>query len=124
MGVPGHPPGDLYVSVKVRTGRDFWREGQDMHTTRPVSMRHAILGGPIHIEGPDGRVCEVAVPPGTQPGDIVKVPGGGVTGALGGAQGDLVVHVAVQLPKTLSARARKLLEELSEELTRGVPKGL
>jgi len=122
MGTPGHPPGDLYIDIRVRTGHDFWREGQDMHTSRKVSMRHAILGGPVHIEGPDGRECEVVVPPGTQPGDLVKVPGGGVTGALGGTRGDLVVHVVVQLPKALSARARKLLEELSEELTRGVPK--
>ena len=124
MGTPGHPPGDLYISVKIkaRPGGDFWREGPDVHSNRRVSMRHAILGGSVCIEGPDGTVREVEVPPGSQPGDVVRVRGGGVASPLGGNPGDLVVHVVVQLPKVLSVRGRKLLDELSEEMTRGVPK--
>lgn len=122
MGTPGHPPGDLYISVKIRAGGDFWREGPDVHVRRQVTMRHAILGGSMHISGPDGSAREVEVPPGTQPGDVVRVRGGGASGPLKGVAGDLVVHIVVQLPKALSARGRKLLEELSEELTRGVPR--
>lgn len=122
MGSPGYPPGDLYLNIRVRASSEFWRQGQDIHTSRRVTLGHAILGGPLRIEGPDGAVREVAVPPGTQPGDLVKVPGAGVVGALGGTTGDFIMHVVVQLPKTVSERAKKLLDELCEELTRRGPK--
>lgn len=119
MGSPGHPPGDLYLSIRIKANNDFWRQGQDVHTRKQVDMKHAILGGPTRIEGPDGSVREVMIPPGTQPGDLVRVPGAGVANPVGGAYGDLIVHVVVQLPKTLSSRAAKLLEELSDELSKG-----
>lgn len=123
-GSPGHPPGDLYVTIRVRAGVNggFWRDGLDVHTHKAVTMRHAILGGPICVEGPGGRMMEVDVPAGTQPGDLVKVRAMGARGPLGGSAGDLVVHVDVSLPRSLSPRGRKLLEELSEEMTRG-PQG-
>lgn len=123
-GSPGHPPGDLYVTVRIKAGTNggFWRDGLDVHIRKAVTMRHAILGGPICVEGPDGRMSEVDVPAGTQPGDLVKVRAMGARGPLGGSAGDLILHVDVSLPRSLSPRGRKLLEELSEEMTRG-PQG-
>lgn len=124
MGTPGHPPGDLYININISVSKDFRREGSDIHVTKSISLKHAILGGLICIEGPDGSVKEFEVPPGTQSEDILCIKGEGVTGPIGGISGDLIVHVHVQLPKVLSARGKKLLEEFSEELTRGVPESI
>ena len=122
QGTPGHPPGDLFVTIRVSASRQFWRDGNDLHTTKRVSMRHAINGGPIVFTGPDGQEVTVQVPTGTQPGDIIRVLSAGVAGPLSKVRGDLMVHVEVMLPRQLSIRARKLLDELMEELARG-PQG-
>ncbi len=119
QGTPGHPPGNLYIEIKVSAGKNFWREENDLHTSKRVSLRHAILGGPMHFAGPNGEELNLQVPPGTQPGDLVKVSGKGIKGALSKESGDLIVHIEVMLPRAVNARARKLLDELMEELARG-----
>jgi molecular chaperone DnaJ len=119
QGTPGHPPGNLFCNIKVSNSKLFWRDGADLHTTKRVSLRHAIVGGPMVFLGPNGQEVHMHVPPGTQPGDMVRLDGHGVTGPLSKAAGALVVHVEVMLPKVVSARAKKLLDELMEELVRG-----
>ena len=122
QGSPGHPPGDLFVTIKVASNKLFWREGNDLHTTKRVSIRHAILGGVIVFDGPDGQEISTQLPPGTQVGDTIRMAGGGVTGPLSKMSGDLVIHVEVMLPRQISVRAKKLLDEFMEELARG-PQG-
>jgi molecular chaperone DnaJ len=122
QGTPGHPPGDLFITIKVSASKLFWREGSHLHTAKRISMRHAINGGPISLVGPDGSEINMSIPVGTQPGDIIRAPGAGVSGPLAKARGDLMVHIEVMLPRQLSIRARKLLDELMEELSRG-PQG-
>jgi molecular chaperone DnaJ len=122
QGTPGHPPGDLLITIKVAASRQFWREGNDVHTTKRVSLRHAITGGPVIFTGPDGQTVSAQIPEGTQPGEIIRISGAGVAGPLSKARGDLMVHVEVMLPRQLSPRAKKLLDEFMEELSRG-PQG-
>ena len=52
------------------------------------------------------------VPAGTQHGDTLRVKGRGMT-RPGGGRGDLIVHVALTVPKKLNKRQRELLEELA-----------
>jgi molecular chaperone DnaJ len=119
VGSPGQPPGDLFVEVRIRSTDKVWRDQLDVHIQSKISLKHAILGGQLLAEGPDGQVHDLEVPPGTQPGDQVRKKSCGAKSPLKGSTGDLVVHIAVQLPKSLSPRGRELLEELSEELSRG-----
>jgi molecular chaperone DnaJ len=118
QGTPGHPPGNLFCNIKISASKSFWRENNDLHTSKRISLRHAIMGGPIVFEGPENRQFHVHVPSGTQPGDTVRVQGGGVQAPLSKSAGDLVVHLEVMLPRSLSARGQKLLDELMEELAR------
>jgi molecular chaperone DnaJ len=119
QGSPGHPPGDLYITIKVSASRQFWRESNDVHTTKRVSIRHAINGGPVVFTGPDHQEITVQIPAGTQPGDTIRTAGAGVVGPLSKTRGDLVMHVEVMLPRQLGPRAKKLLDELMDELARG-----
>jgi len=122
QGTPGHPPGNLFITIKVSANKNFWRDGNDLHTTKRVSLRHAVMGGPIVFLGLDGQEVNLNVPPGTQPGDMVRMAGCGVLGPLSKKSGDLIVHVEVALPRAMSARAKKLMDELMDELSRG-PQG-
>jgi molecular chaperone DnaJ len=64
----------------------------------------------------DGSEHELAVPAGTQPGQVLSVPGKGAPRLDGRGPGTLHVLVQVAVPKQLSKRARKLLQELRAAL--------
>jgi molecular chaperone DnaJ len=122
QGSPGHPPGDLYLTLKIIPSKLFWRDGQDLHTKKILSLRQAILGGGITFIGPDGAEVHVQIPAGSQPGDLVRIPSAGVLGVLSKTNGDLIIHLDVTLPKSLSNRGKKLLDEFIDELSRGPQK--
>lgn len=109
-GAMGGPYGDLYLTVEVGEHRFFRREGANLYLTLPVSIGEAAFGATIEIPGIDGPVS-VVVPPGVRSGTQLTVPGAG--GAQRGttARGDLIVTVAIVLPKELSEESRRLLQE-------------
>jgi molecular chaperone DnaJ len=57
---------------------------------------------------------EVSIPAGATFGEILRVKGKGVpTGK--NSRGDFMVKLDIELPKKLSGKARKIVEELREE---------
>ena len=58
---------------------------------------------------------ELVIPPGTQPGEIIRLKGEGVPYPRGGRRGDLLVEVKVDIPRELTPRQEELLRELSRE---------
>jgi molecular chaperone DnaJ len=60
---------------------------------------------------------EIEVAPGTQPGAVVTLRGRGMPTIGRGRRGDQQVVLNVVIPRNLTARQRKLLEELRSSLT-------
>ena len=112
-GVRGHAAGDLLVTVRIKPDDYLHREGDDLHCQATLTMTQAALGADLTVQGVLEDV-EVHVPSGTQNGDTVKVKGRGMPRS-GGSRGDLIVHMAVTVPKKLNKRQRELLEELAKE---------
>ncbi len=46
----GGPAGDLFLTINVEQHPDFTRQGNDLHTTVPVDVYTAMLGGKITIK--------------------------------------------------------------------------
>jgi molecular chaperone DnaJ len=115
-GPPGTPPGDLYVDVEVEEDELFERHGHDLITREHLSFAEATLGTKIIVDLPDDTSVTVKVDPGTQPGSVIRLRGKGVPRLDRRARGDLHVVLQVTVPKKLSRRARKLLQQLDEEL--------
>jgi DnaJ-class molecular chaperone len=113
MGTPGSPPGDLYIEVKIIENDRYYRKGADIYGNVKISLKDALSGGNISFEGFDGNI-NLFIPPGTQSGDEIRIPGAGVVTTK--SKGDFVARVAVSLPKIISPRGQKLLEELYDEL--------
>ncbi len=65
---------------------------------------------------PDEREVNVTFEPGVQPSNIVVVRGAGAPRLDRNGRGDLHVMVDVRVPKKLSKHAKKLLQELEQEL--------
>ncbi len=115
-GPTGTPPGDLYVDVSVEPDEQFEREAYDLITHEPVSFPEAALGGELHLTLPDDTEVSATVKAGTQPGTVITLSGRGIPRLDRRSRGDLHIVVDVQVPKKLSRRAKKLLQELEAEL--------
>jgi molecular chaperone DnaJ len=111
-GGHGGPAGDLYVLIQVAEHPIFVRDGVDIVCDVPVSFAQAALGTEIDIPTLDGR-RKLKVPAGTQSGHLFRLRGLGVPDLNGYSRGDQVVRLAVETPRTLSARQRELLEEFA-----------
>ncbi len=119
-GINGGPAGDLYVDVRVKPHPVFTRRGLDIVAEAPVSYIRAALGGTIEVETLFGRE-QLALPPGTQPGDVFAIRGKGMPEVRGRKRGDHHVLVKVQIPDRLTPRQRELLTELARESGEPLP---
>jgi molecular chaperone DnaJ len=111
-GVRGAASGDLIVSVRVAAHDYLHREGDDLHCRTEISVAQASLGATVKLPGLRGLI-DVEIPAGAQFGDTVRVRGEGMP-RLRGGEGDLIVHIAIGVPRKLSKRQRELMRELGE----------
>ena len=109
--------GDLYLRVRVAPDPTFERKGDDLQTTLRVPLTAAVLGGEAQVPTLEGSVG-IKIPPGTPAGQVFRLRGHGLP-QLGtpGERGDLLATLAVELPRTLTARQRELFEELRKSGT-------
>lgn len=110
----GGTSGDLYIKVHVHPDPVFSKEGSNLVMTLPIKLSDALLGGKRTIRTLESREIEVTIPIGVSSGQILRIQGKGVP--LGNNdRGDLYIKIDIPLPKKLSRKARKLIEELKEE---------
>jgi molecular chaperone DnaJ len=111
-GPNGGPAGDLYIFLKVKADPNFRREGPEIYSDATVSYVDAILGASIKCPIVDGEVT-IKVPPGTQPGQVMRLKGNGAP-KLGSAdvRGDHFVTINVEIPTDLSKEEEDLVEQL------------
>ncbi len=112
-GDPGAPRGNLRIQILVRPHTFFERKGNDLFCQVPISFPQAALGAEIEVPTLDGTE-RLAVPRGTQSGEILKLKGRGMPDVNGRGRGDELVEVVVETPRHLSPRQEELLRELAE----------
>jgi len=111
-GVGRAASGDLYLLVRILPHHKFWREGDDIYSEEAVNALAAAVGTERMVETLKGRV-KVKIPPGTQPGQKLRLRGFGVQ--KNHHRGDHYVVVRVTVPENLSEKQKKLLEAVLEE---------
>ena len=109
-GTRGAPPGDLYLEICVGPHDIFTRKRQDLYYRAPISFVEAALGTEVEVPTLTSST-RLVIPPGTQPGATLRIPGLGLPGLRGKALGDLVVVVDLQTPTQLSEAQKQLLKE-------------
>jgi molecular chaperone DnaJ len=110
-GAKGVQAGDLFVMVHSAPDPRFEREGPDLWRRETVSPAEAVLGAKRKIPCLDGEV-ELAIPPGTQPGTVLRLSGQGLPVFGGRGKGSLFVRVEVAVPQHLTPSQRDLYERL------------
>jgi molecular chaperone DnaJ len=112
-GIRGGEAGDLYVHMSVDSDPVFHREADDLVCRLSVPLTQAILGAQILVSSLDGEEI-IKIPPGTQPGAVVRLGGKGIQRLGGRGRGDLVIHLDIEIPRRLSAEQRAIVEQLAE----------
>ncbi len=113
-GMQGGSPGDLYVRIRVQQHELFVRDGHDLHCELHVPMVQAALGAQVTLETLYGEE-RVAVQPGAQFGDVVRLRRQGMPRLNGGgARGDLHVHLVVETPRQVDDEQADLLRQLAK----------
>ena len=105
-------PGDLYIKVQVETHATIKRDGTTLFTVLPIKLTDALLGGEYKVETLDSHI-DLKVPAGITHGELLRVKEKGVPTERG--RGDFMVRIQILMPKKLSKKAEKLVEELRAE---------
>jgi len=108
----GGPTGDLYLEIEVETDPVFSRDGDNLYVQLQIPFSGACLGTSVEVPTLDGNK-RVKVPPGITAGGKIRLAGFGVP-RRAGDKGDLYATIEVAVPKKLTDRQKKLLEELEE----------
>ncbi|MBI2599705.1 DnaJ domain-containing protein [Candidatus Daviesbacteria bacterium] len=103
--------GDLDIVFQVNRHPQFLREGADIFSEITVSIPQLVLGDVFEVTTVWGKV-KVKVPPGTQPGSLVKLKGKGAPRLGSAGHGDHFVRVNLEVPKNPSKQEKQLYEEL------------
>ena len=109
----GGPPGDCYCVIHVTEHELFHRQGQHLICQVPIAYPQAALGAVIEVPTLDGRE-ELTIPAGTQPGEVFTLRGRGMPDPRHRGRGDLLVQIAIEVPKKLATRHEEVLRELAE----------
>lgn len=111
--IPDGVSGDLYVKIHVNKHSVFRKEGYNLVMDLSIKLTDALLGATYPVRTLDGEI-EVKIPTSIKFGDILRVRNKGVP--LGnGRRGDLLIKVSIDLPKKLSRKTKKIVEELKEQ---------
>ena len=111
-GVNGGPAGDLYVMIHIREDRVFDRDGSNLWTGVTTSYPKLVLGGEESVKTLEGETVALRIPSGTDVGTVLRIAGKGLPKLNSASRGDLLVRVAVNIPKKVSAEEKELLTKL------------
>lgn len=102
---------DIDIVFHVSRNPEFIREGADIFSEITVSIPQLVLGDVFEVNTVSGTV-KVRVPPGTQPGSLVRLKGKGIARLGGGGHGDHYVRVNLKVPQNPTKQEKQLYEEL------------
>jgi molecular chaperone DnaJ len=109
--------GDLYVIINIQEHALFRRVDDDIHMDLPISFYDAVMGTSVEIPTLTGR-GSLRIPAGTPSGQTFRLKGKGFGIASGGgANGDMLVKIVIDVPRELSDEQRDLLKKFNSGLS-------
>jgi molecular chaperone DnaJ len=106
--------GDLLVAIEEKPHPTLQREGDNLHYDLYISFSEAAIGTSKEIDTVTGKV-RIKIESGTQSGKILRLRNKGIPSINGYGTGDLLVHINVWTPKSLSKEQREFFEKMSND---------
>src|SRR5580692_9410049 len=105
---PGHPPGDLLITISIAPHAFFKVDGNDLRVDLPITLYEAVLGGKVRVPTL-GSAVELSIPKNTSSGRTFRLKGKGLPKA--GGSGDLLVTTRIMLPDGNDAELESLMQK-------------
>jgi curved DNA-binding protein len=110
--IPNLPRGDILLTVEVLPHQEFQRHGNDLLKHLTISAIDAMLGKKIEITTVNNKKLEVTINPGTQPGQMLAIPGYGMPNIKNNSiTGKLILQINITIPTNLSDIQKQKLSE-------------
>jgi len=110
----GKVTGDLLILFEEKLPPQFQRKGVDCFCEGETDITILALGGTASVENPVGERVYFKVPPGTQCGRVVSIPGQGFPQYRTRSWGNLQCRLIPKLPSSLDHGERELFVRLRE----------
>ena len=105
---PGHPPGDLLITVSIAAHPFFKVDGSDLRVDLPITLYEAVLGGKVRVPTL-GSAVELSIPKNTSSGRTFRLKGKGLPKS--GGTGELYVTTRIVLPDGNDAELEALMQK-------------
>jgi DnaJ-class molecular chaperone len=105
---PGHPPGDLLITISIAPHPFFKVDGSDLRVDLPITLYEAVLGGKVRVPTL-GSAVELSIPKNTSSGRTFRLKGKGLPKTSG--SGDLFVTTRIMLPDGNDAELEALMQK-------------
>ena len=102
--------GDLIIQIEEIKHSELIRDGYNLIYNLYVGIPDAILGTTVEIPTISGKV-KIKIDAGSQSGKILRLRGKGLPDINGYSRGDILVHLNVWIPKSISKEEQKILEK-------------
>src|ERR1700719_3840126 len=105
---PGHPPGDLLITVSIAPHPFFKVDGIYLRLDLTITLYEAVLGGEARVPTL-GSAVELSIPKNTSSGRTFRLKGKGLPKT--GGNGDLLVTTRIMLPDGNNAELEALMQK-------------
>jgi len=108
---------DLIVNYRIKPHAVWTRDGNNLLADRIVDVYDLILGCELTVQDPLGKSLSITVPPGTQPGSMLRARGCGIPGRkLPGnwtsqQPGDLLIKLQARFITLISDEVREAIRK-------------
>ncbi|MDE2376616.1 DnaJ C-terminal domain-containing protein [Bradyrhizobium sp.] len=109
---PGHPPGDLLITITIAPHAFFKVDGADLRVDLPITLYEAVLGGKVRVPTL-GNAVELSIPKNTSSGRTFRLKGKGLPKT--GGTGDLFVTTRIMLPDGNDAELETLMQKWRDQ---------
>ncbi|KAH0632107.1 hypothetical protein JD844_020170 [Phrynosoma platyrhinos] len=107
---------EIFITFRVQKSSVFRRDGADIHSDLYISIAQAVLGGTARSPGLYETIS-IAIPPGIQADQKIRVSGKGIPRVNSYGYGDHYIHIKIRVPKKLTDRQRTLMLSYAEDET-------
>jgi molecular chaperone DnaJ len=102
-----------FYRVDVQQHFKFKRSLDDLLVDIEISAIEAMLGIQASLEHLDEARLQFSIPPGIQPGQVVKLSGKGMKNPESDRYGDMLVRIAIRIPQNMSDSDKATLKNIN-----------
>lgn len=109
-------PGDLFIEIEIEPHPWYERSTSDLIMSMPLGYSELVLGTTVTLKHIDGKDLTIKVPSYSNSGDTIEIRKRGLPRSRGSGRGDVIVLLKLHMPKKVSKKVKKSLQELKDDL--------